>query len=205
MDITYHGAGCVRLSTRSMQLLFDPFLDTVRKPAPKLNADVVLFSDINQTVLADGLIIDGPGEYEVKGAMITGIPARRHTDETGEAVAIYRVNADGYNVALLGNIAPKLSSAQLEILGQVDVLVVPVGGHGLTLDALAASEIVSQVEPKFVVPTHYDDGKTTYAMPQDKIDTFLKEMGASPEPTPRLRLSSKDIPLETTIVYLQAA
>lgn len=205
MDISYLGAGCVRLSAKSITILFDPYTDELRKGGPKLSADVILYSDSEQAKGGEGLVIDGPGEYEVKGAMINGIPARRHVDEEGEKLAIYRVNVDGYNVVLIGNVAPKLSSGQLEQLGQVDVLVLPVGGHGLTLDAVSASEIISRIEPKFVVPTHFDDGKTAYPVPQDKIEVFLKEVGANPEPMSKLKLSSKDLPMETTVVHLQSA
>jgi L-ascorbate metabolism protein UlaG (beta-lactamase superfamily) len=91
----------------------------------------------------------------------------------------------------------------VEALGQIDILVVPVGNHGLTLDAQAAAAFVSQLEPKYVIPTHFDDGKTKYEVPQDKVDAFLKEIGSNPEPQSKLKILAKDLPLETTAVVLQ--
>jgi L-ascorbate metabolism protein UlaG (beta-lactamase superfamily) len=152
-----------------------------------------------------GMVIDGPGEYEVKGTMITGVPTRLHTDdpEARNTATMYSVAIDGVKVGLLGNIEPNLTDAQIESLGQVDILVLPVGGHGLTLDATAAAKIISQLEPKYVVPTHYDDGKTHYEMPQAQLEVFLKEMGATPEPVAKLRVTARDMPLETAVVVLE--
>src|SRR5687768_7956173 len=100
----------------------------------------------------------------MKGAFIKGIPGLAHVDES-RVRSIYSVQSDGVRVALIGNIAPKLSDQQLEDMDRVDVLVLPVGGHGLTLDSTAAVEIISQIEPKIVIPTHYDDGKTSFEVP----------------------------------------
>ena len=75
--------------------------------------------------------------------------------------------------------------------------------HGLTLDATAAAQIISQIEPKYVIPVHYDDGKTKYEVPQDKLDVFMKEVGSTSEAQPKLRILQKDLPLETTVAVLQ--
>jgi L-ascorbate metabolism protein UlaG (beta-lactamase superfamily) len=180
-------------------LVCDPSPDTRLKGG----ADVAVFSEEPQPSVKANFVVDGPGEYEVKGALIKGIPAQRHSDESGQATTIYQINVDGINVAYLGNITPELSNNQIEELGQVDALVIPVGGHGLTLDAQAASKLVSQLEPKYVVPVHYDDGRTKYEVPQDKLDVFLSEIGATPEPQSKLRLLPSEMPLETTVVKLQ--
>ncbi|HSX41383.1 MAG TPA: MBL fold metallo-hydrolase [Candidatus Saccharimonadales bacterium] len=200
MEVTYLGMNCVRLTGRDIAALCDP------AEGIKQGAEATLLSqeDIKVPEKA-GMVIDGPGEYEIKGAMITGVPARLHVDEEGDRGTIYSVMIDGINVAYLGNIAPELSNNQIEALGQVDVLIIPVGGHGLTLDSVSASKIISQLEPKYVVPTHYDDGKTKYAAPQDKLEVFLKEIGSNPEPMAKLKVSSRDMPLETTIAVLQRA
>lgn len=204
MDISYFGVGCVKLSGRQVNIICDPYNESSGLGKIKTSADVVLISGTEPTTTGiPGMVIDGPGEYEVKGAMITGIPAQLHVDESGERATIYSIIIDGLNVAFLGNIAPELSNDQVEKLGQVDVLVVPVGGHGLTLDATAAAKIVSRLEPKFVIPTHYADSQTKYPMPQEDISKFLNEMGASPEPIAKLKLNSKEMPLETTVVALQ--
>jgi L-ascorbate metabolism protein UlaG (beta-lactamase superfamily) len=200
LDITYLGNGSVKLSSRNVTVLCDP-TDT-----KKTTVDAVLQTSPDTKVVAgEAMLIDGPGEYEVKGAMITGVPTRLHVDAEGNRGTAYRVEADGLSVGFLGNIAPNLSNSQLEVLGSVDVLIVPVGGHGLTLDATAASQVVSQVEPKYVIPIHYEDGVSKYPMPQEKVDKFLSEMGANKvEPLAKLKVTDKDMPLETTVVVLQS-
>lgn len=199
MDITYLGGGSVRLSGRLLNIETDPEEDK------KVAADVVLCTTDTQFKKSEGMIINGPGEYEVKEAMISGVPTHLHTDDTGSAPkgTAYLIDIDDVSVVILGNVAPELSNEQLEVLGGADVLVVPVGGHGLTLDSTAAAQIVSQIEPKYIVPVHYDDGATQYAMPQDSLDKFFKEVGASPEPITKLKINAKEMPQETTVVALE--
>ncbi len=198
MDISYLGQGSVKLSGRQINVVCDP------TEGRKASADAVLITDPDLKAAAE-MVIDGPGEYEIKGSLVQGVATRRHIDAEGQKGTAYMVEIDDVRVAFLGNIAPGLSNEQLEDLGSADVLVVPVGGHGLTLDATAAAEMVSRIEPKYVIPTHYDDGTSKYAMPQDKVDKFLGEMGAKVEPQPKLKLSGKDeAPLETTVVVLEA-
>jgi L-ascorbate metabolism protein UlaG (beta-lactamase superfamily) len=206
VEITFLGMNCVRLTGKDLAVLCDPYAQGTGLPEIKLTNDTTLLSVAGSEVPAKaGMVIDSPGEYEIKGATITGVPARLHIEapETKPTATIYSVTIDGVRIGYLGNIAPELSGEQVEALGQIDILVLPVGGHGLTLDATAAAAIISQIEPKYVVPTHYDDGGTKYEVPQDKIDAFLKEVGSSPEPQPKLRVVSKDLPLETTIAVLQ--
>jgi L-ascorbate metabolism protein UlaG (beta-lactamase superfamily) len=202
LDITYLGSGSVKLSGRSLNVVCDPI------PGANVKADVVTWS----AALKEGegevyaasegaLLIDGPGEYEVKGAMITGVPAQLHIDESGHRGAVYSIVIDGVNVVVTGNISGKLDASQVENLGSVDVLVVPVGGGGLTLDAEGAAAVVAQLEPGYVVPVHYDDG-TKYPVPQAGVELFLKEMGVSPEPESKLRINQKEAPAETQVVLL---
>ncbi len=203
MDITYLGAGSVKLAGKNLNILTDPLV------AGK--ADVVVLSGPAETddkdwpVADNAMRIEQPGEYEVKGAMITGVPARLHIDESGYRGTTYSILIDGVNVVVAGNISGKLDEGQVEKLGQVDVLIVPVGGNGLTLDAEGAAAVVAQLEPGYVVPVHYDDGVTKYPMPQAGVEKFLKEMGVSPEPESKLRINSKEAPAETQVVVLTRA
>lgn len=202
MDISYLGSGSVRISGKDIDIITDPVAGT------KLKADVVTWSapeaaGMEFVRLPDTLLLDDPGEYEVKSCAITGVPVRLHIDETGERGNAYSFNVDGINVVVVGNVAGKLADEQVEGLGQADVLVVPVGGGGLTLDAQGAAELVAQLEPSWVIPVHYNDGVSKYAMPQAKVDEFLGEMGVKPEPVSKFRLSSKDAASETQVVLLQ--
>lgn len=209
MEISYLGVNCVRLTAKDLAVLIDPYTKENGLPDIKNTNNVTLLS----TQLAPGaipmgksdMIIDRPGEYEIKGAMITGVPARLHIDEPSApaAATAYMITVEGIRVGYLGNIEPKLSNEQVEALSQVNVLILPVGGHGITLDATAAAQIITQLEPNYVIPTYYDDAATKYEVPPDKLEVFLKEIGASPEPQPRLRVAAKDLPAETTVVVLQ--
>jgi L-ascorbate metabolism protein UlaG (beta-lactamase superfamily) len=200
MDITYLGAGGVRLVGRDVEVVSDP------STGVKTKGDVVTWSASGGEERfghpAEAMVIDAPGEYEVKGAVITGVPVQLHVDEAGHRGTAFSIEIDGVNVVVTGNIAGKLDEDQVENLGQVDVLVVPVGGGGLTLDAEGAAAVVTQLEPSYVIPVHYDDGVTEYPVPQASVDLFLEEMGSSPEPQGKFRLVSKEGPSETQVVVL---
>lgn len=203
MDITYLGAGSVKLSGRQLNLVIDPYTEANGLGKFQTKADVAIFTTLpGDTSPQFPMTIDGPGEYEVKGSSVRGVSAQLHIDESGRRGTVYAVQVDGVNVVVLGNVAGKLHNDDVETLGSVDVLVVPVGGHGLTLDAEGAAALVAQLEPGYVVPVHYADPKTTYDMPQDEVGVFLREMGSTPEPQPRLRVNAKEIPAETELVVL---
>ena len=203
MDITYLGVGAVRLSGKNINVVCDPYDNSAGLGKLSARADVVTKSGPDGFGTVEGaMVINAPGEYEVKGAMITGVPARLHIDEDGSRASVFSLLIDGVNVVVAGNIAGKIDDRELESLGKVDVLVVPVGGRGLTLDAEGAASVVAQLEPSYVVPVHYDDPDTTYAMPQASVEDFLKEMGSSPEPTGKLKVNAKEFPEETQVVLL---
>ncbi len=186
MEITNLGGGVVKLTSRKLTVVAGPEL-------PKgASADVVALTQPSEQTTGDAMVLDSPGEYEVGGALITGVAAQLQVDKEGQNGTIYVISLDDITVAVLANITPNLSDAQLEAMGNVDVLVLPVGGQGLTLDASAAAAIVSQVEPKIVIPSHYDDGVSKYDTPQDKVDAFIKELGATPTETSKLKVSARD-------------
>ncbi len=206
MDITYLGAGSVKLSGKNITVVCDPYTQKAGLPKISAKADVVtLSSPEGHGELAGAMVLDGPGEYEVKGSMITGVPAQLHIDEDGNRCTVYSITVDGVNVVVAGNIAGKLDNKELDHLGNVDVLVVPVGGHGLTLDAEGAATVVAQLEPSYVVPVHFDDGVTKYEMPQAPVADFLKEMGVNPDPETKLKVNAKEAPEETQVVLLKRA
>jgi L-ascorbate metabolism protein UlaG (beta-lactamase superfamily) len=202
VEITFLGANCLRITGRDIAILTDPYKGM---PEVKQKNEATLLSQVFAVPTSPnaGMVIDSPGEYEISGTTITGVPARLHIDESGYRGTMYSVAVDDVRVGVLGNIVPELTDSQVEALGPIDVLAIPVGGHGLTLDATAAAKIISQLEPKYVIPTHYDDGKTKYEMPQDKLEVFLKEIGSAPEPIAKLKIAAKDLPLETTVVVLE--
>lgn len=207
MEITYYGAGCVYISTKKTSILVDPEVESYGLKLPKLKADLVLYTllDEERSIPKDALVIDWPGEYEISNVFIHGIPARLHIDEPGKPrrAIMYTIAFEGKKVLITGNIAPELSDKQFEQIGSVQALVLPVGGNGLTLDGVAAAELANRLEPQAVVPVHYDDGKTKFPAPQAKLDVFLSEIGSeNPEPQDKLKLSAKDETTEQTKVVV---
>lgn len=202
MEITYLGAGCVRLAGKQLSIVCDPYDESYGLGKVGAKADVVTHSVVGGlSTIGEAKVFDMPGEYEVKGAVLTGVPAKRHTDEGGANATVFSILIDGVNVVVTGNISGKLEAKQVELLGKVDVLVVPVGNRGLTLDAQGASEVVTQLEPSYVVPVHYADEATTYPVEQDGVELFLKELGAAPEPVSKLKVSG-ELPSETQVILL---
>lgn len=209
MEITHYGGGCIHVTTKQLSILIDPLEKEYKLKLPNLKADMVLYTAPNDAANGgDRFVVDSPGEYEMKTILVKGVAAQQHIDkpEDPKRGVIYAVAANDVHLLVLGNIDPNLSDKQREAIGEVNILAVPVGGHGLTLDANAAAKIISQFEPQFTVPVHYDDGKATYPMPQDKLDKFLHEMGGeSPQAVDKLKVVAKELGEESKLVILKPA
>ena len=180
-DIEYKGANAVIFTTKNVKVVFDPRLSLVGKKDLSVEDVVEVLTEdrFASTVGNPRVQFDGPGEYEVADVGLAGFPAQRHIDAEGNNSTIYKLLISGVRIAVLGNIDPKLSEEQLEQIGVTDIVVLPVGGGGYTLDATAAAGIVKQIDPRVVIPVHYSDPELAYEVPQDVLDTFLKEVGAS--------------------------
>ena len=137
MDIEYKGANCVVITTKKTSVIIDPTLSAVglKDILPK-NAVVIATQSDFLVSGDDAVIVDRPGEYEVRDISIVGAAAERMIDHDKTLNAtIYRVTVGDVRFAILGHVAVPLSEEQLEALGVVDVAIVPVGGSGYTLDA----------------------------------------------------------------------
>lgn len=179
MELQFYGANCLRLSAKKAQIVIDDNLSklglkTVTKPADISLRTSRDFPEHPQSVFRAEM----PGEYEVAGVVIHGIAARAHMDEEGKhSAVIYTVEADDTKVLIVGHIYPELSEDQLEQIGMVDVAVVPVGGNGYTLDGVGALKVIKQIEPRVVIPTHYNDKAVHYEVPQADLADAVKNMG----------------------------
>jgi L-ascorbate metabolism protein UlaG (beta-lactamase superfamily) len=184
-DIEYKGGNGVVITTRKAQLVIDPNLSVVGLKNASVKDAVELATEPRFAIDDESskLQIEGPGEYEVSEASIKGVRAVRHIDtETDEPIGtMYRIELSDVRIAVLGNVSPKLSEEQLEDLGVVDILILPVGGGGYTLDATSAATVVRQVEPHVVIPVHYADSALKYEVPQDNVDVFTRELTAPVE------------------------
>ena len=206
MDLQYFGANCVLLSNRDVRLVVDDYLSNYGGKTVLKAGDIALFTGAEPTDLpATKITIAGPGEYEVSNISITGIPARAHMDEAGTLNAtLYKIETNELTFLFTGHIYPELSEDQLEKIGLVDVMVVPVGGNGFTLDGVGALKLIKEVEPKMVIPTHYDEKGLKFEVPQQTLDQAIHSLGMEVKTTvPKLKLKPADIGEVTELVVLE--
>jgi L-ascorbate metabolism protein UlaG (beta-lactamase superfamily) len=206
VDVTWLGQSCFRLRGKNAAVVTDPYPPALG-PKLKLEADVVTVShehDNHRNVGAvrDAYVVEGPGEYEVAGVLVNGLPTY-HDDKNGEEHGrntAYVIELDDVRVCHLGDLGHTLDDATLGAIGNVDVLLVPVGG-GAALDGARAAEVVRQVEPRFVIPMHY--GHPSIRMELAPVERFLKEMGvASSEAQTKLAVQASSAEAETKVVVL---
>ena len=205
MDIEYKGANCITITTKKTTIVIDPKLSDVglKDVAPK-NAIVVATQPEFIVSDEDSVVIERPGEYEVRDISVVGVPAERMIDHNKSTQAtMYRITMGGVRFAVIGHVAVPLSEDQLEALGVVDVAIIPVGGSGYTLDAHQAIGVVRQIDPKVVIPTHYADKGLSYEVPQMDLEPFLKELGApESEKTAKWKIKGA-VPELRTLVELE--
>ncbi len=204
-EVEYKGANCVAISTKKGTIVTDPKLSVVGLKDANLKDSIELATEARFALNSDTarLNIEGPGEYGIADFDIHGIAAQRHLDSDSDpkAATIYRIVAGEMRVALLGNIYEKISEDQLEEIGVIDVLIIPVGGNGYTLDATGAVNLVRQIDPKVVVPIHYADPTIKYEVPQDDFEIFAKELGGAVEEVPKLKFKQASALPETLTTY----
>ena len=206
LEIEYKGANSVVIAGKDAALLIDP----LSNPATyKPGKGTVVYLGTEQRFMPEdnqeALYLEGPGEYETGPFWIHGVAAQRHIDtaEQGKAATIYRVDVGEFRVGVIGNVDPALSEDQLEVIGTVDFLVIPVGGGGYTLDATAAAKLVRQIEPHVVIPVHYAGEGVSYEVPQDTLETFTHELGAPVETLAKVKIKSvSSIPQTLTVYHL---
>lgn len=206
-DLEYKGGNSVVFSSKKASLIVDPKLSLVGLKDIKTKDEIELATESRFRVPNSDarIIIECPGEYEVGDFTIRGIAATRHIDTIDEEKlsTIYRVECGDIKVAVIGNIDPKLSDDQLEAIGVVDILVLPVGGGGYTLDATSAAAVVRSIEPKVVVPVHYADDGLSYEVPQDELAVFISELGAPVETVAKYKIKSgASLPAVLTVVEI---
>lgn len=207
-DIEYKGVNAIVFATKKARVVFDPNLAVAgaKNVSVKDSIEVVTEDRFAVTDPAPRLLLNSPGEYEVGDVAISGIPARRHidTDADGEKSTIYKISVGDVRGVVIGNIQPKLSDDQLEDIGVVDFAIIPVGGSGYTLDAVSASSMVRQLDPKVVIPVHYADSSINYEVPQAGVEDFMKELNANVvEAGLKWRLKKPaDLPDSLTVVQI---
>ena len=205
MIITWLGHSCFKLQDKvgadGVTLITDPYSKETGLKLPSLEADLVTVShdhkDHNNVSAVKGnpRIIDCAGEYDVRGIFVEGIDSF-HDEVKGKergGNVIYRMEIDDISVAHLGDLAHTLDDTELEKLVGTDILLIPVGGH-FTLDAKKAVEVISQIEPRMVIPMHYRHPDLKIEL--DDLEKFIKELGVVPTYEEKLKISKKDLPAE---------
>jgi L-ascorbate metabolism protein UlaG (beta-lactamase superfamily) len=209
MELIWHGHSCFRLRGKELTILTDPFAPGPRAANGQLQADVITVShdesNHNAVAVVEGTprVLTGPGEYETGGAAITGVatPRPEGQSRTVPRNTAYLIELDDVTVCHLGDLAVPLTADQVAVVKDADVLLIPVGGH-CTIDAAQAAEVVAQVEPKVVVPMHYQ--APGLSVPLDPVDRFCHEMGAaSVTPQQRLNVTRSSLPEQLTVVLLE--
>jgi len=242
MQIFWKGQSCFQIISQTgknnlVYLVIDPFDESTGLRVPKLEADILLISHshadhnnkkaVSSPVPAKSpFIIEGIGEYEIKNVFIQGIHSwhdEKEGEERGENT-IYTIEAEELKLCHFGDFGQKeLSDKQLEEIGDVDILMIPVGGT-YTIDSKGAAKVISQIEPKIVIPMHYQVAKMKLhpapiseqkknglkefrgnggGVKLDGVDKFLKAMGVkSTEPQNKLSVKKKDLPEEGTDIVI---
>ena len=206
MDIQFYGANCISINYKATRLVIDDNLDSLGAKSISKSGDVLLNTakTVQKLSIEPKIVIDCPGEYEVADISILGIPARSHIDQEGTFnTTMYKISAGEITCLITGHIYPQLGEEQQEIINMVDVLVLPVGGHGFTLDPEGALTVIKELEPKLIIPTHFADDKLHYPIPQLELETVVKDLGMEPQTTVgKLHLKPSDFDDVTRLVVL---
>src|SRR3989344_1615646 len=215
--LTWIGQSCFQISVsngkdHSADIVIDPFDEKLGLKVPSFSADILLVThqhyDHNNkgTVKGEPFLIENPGEYEIKGVFVQGITSFHDNKEGKERGlnTIYTIEAEDMRLCHLGDFGQQqLTDEQLELIGKVDILMIPVGGT-FTIDGHEAAKVIGQIEPKIVVPMHYSLPKLKVEL--DGVDKFLKAMGKnSVVPTDKLTIKSSALPKDgmMEVVVLQ--
>lgn len=215
MDIYWGGQSFFKIKGKHASVIIDPFDPeyTGLKSPKDLTADMVLLSHGHQDHNSSGLITTQSGEkpmvfadcgeYEVGGIVVTGISSfhdNTQGSERGKNI-IYHLMIDGLNIVHLGDLGQsKLTEEQISEIGSIDILLIPVGSI-YTIDAKTAAVIVSQLEPKIIIPMHYKIEDLKFEL--EGCEGFLKEMGAEAVvPVPKLSITKDKLPEEPIVIVL---
>ena len=188
MNINWYGQTCFKISVSKskngqVNIIIDPPTKDSGLRGPKLEADILLSTDIKGLSAGSHFLITGPGEYDIKDIYIQGTKAKGAT--------IYTIEAEDMKLCHLGRINQKeLTSEQIDLIGEVDILFLPIG-----TDPKTSVKIMSQIEPKVIIPMYYKISKSKEKL--DSINSFLKILGIkSIEKTTKLSIKAKDLPKE---------
>lgn len=205
MQIQYFGLSSFKITTKEATIITDPFHKDSGLVPPRGAADILILAQKNSKLYSATSGISGepfnisdPGEYDIKGVTVTGLPLKQED----KYVTIFLIETEDMRILNLTHIKEfNLKENELEELGEIDILILPVGGNTV-LSASAASKVVNEIEPKIVIPSHYK--MSDLILDLDDLNKFIKEMGGKKEDMEKLTVKKKDLPAEGTKVVVLA-
>ena len=203
MIIQWYGQSCFKITSGETTIAVDPYDKKTGFTPPRFQADLTLlthqhFDHSNSASIGgDPFVISGPGEYEVKGVYVHGFECYHDKSKGRERGmnTMYKIEMEGIRLLHMGDFGEEtLSEEYLDEIGEVDILLIPVGGK-YTIDGNEAAKIVKQLEPKIVIPMHYQLAGLKTKL--EGLDKFLKAIGQkNKEPLPKLIVKRKDLSSE---------
>src|SRR6478736_6266315 len=219
MELSWYGRTCIRLKGRDAVVVADPYQSIVGPTGRGITGEIVTFShpddkplakakgkrsrdggSLIPTSLENAFVLDGPGEYEVRNVLLTGVRTYRDDNrgaDRGRQTA-FVVELDQMHTIRLGDIGHLLTEEKLGDIGPVDIACVPIGG---SLSPQKAAELIAQLDPKIVVPMPLDDES---AATREALARFFHEMGSEPTLQQKLSVTISQLPAETTTVLLES-
>ena len=203
MQIQTWGLSSFKITTKEAVVVTDPFHKDSGLVPPRGAAEILILAEKNKKLYSAVSGISGehfdvtdPGEYDVKGVTITGIPLKQED----RYVTVFLIESEDMRILNLTHIKNfNMSEDEIEALGEIDILILPVGGNTV-LSASAASKVVNEIEPKIVIPSHYK--MKDLILDLDSVDKFIKEMGGKKEEMEKLTVKKKDLVEEGTKVVV---
>jgi len=203
MQIQYFGLSSFKITTKEATIITDPFHKDSGLTPPRGAADILILAQKNSKlytavsgISGEHFDISDPGEYDIKGVTVTGIPLKQED----KYITIFLIESEDMRILNLTHIKDfNLTENELEELGEIDILILPVGGNTV-LSASAASKAVNEIEPKIVIPSHYK--MPGLIIDVDDLGKFIKEMGGKKEEMEKLTVKKKDLPEEGTKVVV---
>jgi L-ascorbate metabolism protein UlaG (beta-lactamase superfamily) len=203
MQIQYFGLSSFKITTKEATIITDPFHKDSGLTPPRGAADILVLAQKNSKLYSAVSGISGehfditdPGEYDIKGVTVTGIPLKQEE----KYITIFLIESEDMRILNLTHIKEfNLTENELEELGEIDILILPVGGNTV-MSASAASKAVNEIEPKIVIPSHYK--MPGLIIDVDDLNKFIKEMGGKKEEMEKLTIKKKDLPEEGTKVVV---
>ena len=208
MEITWYGHSCFRITERSqVTIVTDPYSEEIGLPPARLKGDIVTVSHDEpghaylDAVKGYAHVLSGPGEYEIGGLFIMGVSMPYINNDIARQNVAYKFEYDKLSVLHLGDLTDVPDQSTVEDFGEVNVLLVPVGG-GNGLKAGEASEVIALIEPHFIIPMHY--ALPGLRVDLDPVDKFLKEMGVSKvQEADTLKVTVGELPEQPQVVVLK--